>query len=77
MSPILVRPVREQLEHDRIIRLLQAAGWIEDYRRFWTPYMDALERHLDHMKQHAAPAKKKAAIKRRVIKAKLRKRASR
>ena len=57
--------------------LKQAAGWIEDYRRFWTPYMNALERHLDHMKQHAAPAKKKAAIKRRVIKAKLRKRASR
>ena len=26
MSPILVRPVREQLEHDRIIRLLQAKG---------------------------------------------------
>lgn len=24
MSPILVRPVREQLEHDRIVRLLQA-----------------------------------------------------
>ena len=24
MSPILVRPVREQLEHDRIIRILQA-----------------------------------------------------
>lgn len=24
MSPILVRPVREQLEHDRLIRLLQA-----------------------------------------------------
>ena len=24
MSPILVRPVREQLEHDRIIRLLQS-----------------------------------------------------
>jgi hypothetical protein len=24
VSPILVRPVREQLEHDRIIRLLQA-----------------------------------------------------
>ena len=23
MSPILVRPVREQLEHDRLIRLLQ------------------------------------------------------
>ncbi len=24
MSPILTRPVREQLEHDRVIRLLQA-----------------------------------------------------
>ena len=24
VSPILVRPVREQLEHDRLIRLLQA-----------------------------------------------------
>ena len=24
MSPILVRPIREQLEHDRVIRLLQA-----------------------------------------------------
>ena len=24
MSPILVRPVREQLEHDRVTRLLQA-----------------------------------------------------
>ena len=24
MSPILLRPVREQLEHDRVIRLLQA-----------------------------------------------------
>lgn len=32
MSPILVRPVREQLEHDRIIRLLQAR-----YRRRFLP----------------------------------------
>ena len=30
MSPILVRPVREQLEHDRVIRLLQA----KNRRRF-------------------------------------------
>lgn len=27
--------------------LKDAAGWIEEYRRFWTPYIDALERHLD------------------------------
>ena len=31
MSPILVRPVREQLEHDRVIRLLQSR-----YRRRFT-----------------------------------------
>ena len=30
MSPILVRPVREQLEHDRVIRLLQ----VKSRRRF-------------------------------------------
>lgn len=30
MSPILVRPVREQLEHDRVIRLLQAR-WRRKY----------------------------------------------
>jgi DNA-binding transcriptional ArsR family regulator len=27
--------------------LKDAATWIEEYRRFWTPYIDALERHLD------------------------------
>ena len=30
--------------------LKDAAGWIEEYRRFWAPYIDALERHLDRMK---------------------------
>ena len=44
--------------------LKEAAGWIEEYRRFWTPYIDALERHLDRMK-HAAAAKKKTSAKRR------------
>lgn len=44
--------------------LKQAASWIEEYRRFWAPYIDALERHLDRMKQHAAPAKKKSISKR-------------
>src|SRR5215469_1574135 len=29
--------------------LREAADWIEEYRRFWSPYVDALERHLDHM----------------------------
>ena len=29
--------------------LKDAAGWIEEFRRFWTPYVDALERYLDRM----------------------------
>ena len=31
MSPILVRPVREQLEHDRVIRLLRRVLGGEDF----------------------------------------------
>lgn len=29
--------------------LKEVASWIEEYRRFWSPYIDALERHLDRM----------------------------
>ena len=48
--------------------LKDAAQWIEEYRKFWMPYIDALERHLDHMKQNrskqaartkSSPTKKK------------------
>ena len=44
--------------------LKNALSWIEEYRRFWTPYVDALERHLDRMGQskphgRAMPTKKK------------------
>lgn len=38
--------------------LKDAARWIEEYRRFWTPYIDALERHLDRI--HPPRAKKKS-----------------
>jgi DNA-binding transcriptional ArsR family regulator len=31
--------------------LKDIAAWIEAYRRFWAPYVDALERHLDCMEQ--------------------------
>jgi hypothetical protein len=42
MSPILVRPVREQLEHDRIIRLLQA----KSRRRFEAGINPGAERNV-------------------------------
>ena len=32
--------------------LRDAAQWIEEYRKFWAPYMDALERHLGRMNKN-------------------------
>lgn len=37
--------------------LKEAAGWIEEYRRFWSPYVDALERYLDRMGPATSPLK--------------------
>ncbi len=38
--------------------LKEAASWIEEYRRFWAPHLDALERHLDRMAQSGAAKRK-------------------
>jgi DNA-binding transcriptional ArsR family regulator len=38
--------------------LRDVAAWIEEYRRFWAPYVDALERHLDRI--DAPPVKGKS-----------------
>lgn len=38
--------------------LKDAASWIEEYRRFWSPHLDALERYLDRM-DPVAPTRKK------------------
>ena len=40
--------------------LKEVASWIEEYRRFWSPYLDALERHLDRI-DPPPPAKKQKA----------------
>jgi len=40
--------------------LKNAASWIENYRRFWSIHIDALERHLDRMAQ-SAPTKRKTS----------------
>ena len=49
--------------------LKEAAGWIEEYRRFWTAHVDALERHLDRMghskTNEGAAAKRKTTRRRR------------
>ena len=36
--------------------LREAASWIEEYRRFWSARVDALERHLDRMEHHPTDA---------------------
>ena len=38
--------------------LKDAANWIEDYRRFWSAHIDALERHLDRIERQTTPKKK-------------------
>jgi len=61
--------------------LKEAAGWIEEYRRFWTPYIDALERHLGRMKLSEERVKKsgtkRASSKRKPATSKSRKGTSR
>jgi DNA-binding transcriptional ArsR family regulator len=37
--------------------LRQLDAWLEQFRRFWTPHVDALERHLDRM-ERKSPTKK-------------------
>jgi DNA-binding transcriptional ArsR family regulator len=44
--------------------LKDAASWIEEYRRFWSARVDALERHLDRMDQ-STPTKRKTRRRRR------------
>jgi len=38
--------------------LKDAASWIEEYRRFWSPHLDALERYLDRMQPSPATKEK-------------------
>ena len=41
--------------------LKAASSWIEEYRRFWAPHLDALERYLDRM--HLSTPKKEKPTK--------------
>ena len=39
--------------------LREVDAWLEDFRRFWTGHVDALERHLDRMEQASRKGKKR------------------
>ena len=38
--------------------LMEVDAWLEPFRRFWTPHIDALERHLDRMEKKPKKGKK-------------------
>ena len=44
--------------------LQEVDDWLEQFRRFWSHHMDALERHLDRMEE-SSPTKTKAGKRRR------------
>lgn len=50
--------------------LKEAAGWIAEYRRFWTAHMDALERHLDRMKLAESTKKASSTTRRKAARVK-------
>lgn len=39
-------------------RLREVDAWLEQFRRFWSGHVDALERHLDRIDQTRSPKKK-------------------
>ena len=40
--------------------LRELDAWIQPFRRFWSPHLDALERHLDRMEQSEQTRKKRS-----------------
>jgi len=40
--------------------LRELDAWIQPFRRFWSPHLDALERHLDRMEQSEQARKKRS-----------------
>jgi len=43
--------------------LKEAASWIDEFRRFWSAHIDALERHLDRMEKRESKNTEKSAPK--------------
>lgn len=39
--------------------LMEVDSWLEPFRRFWSPHLDALERHLDRMEEETPQKGKK------------------
>jgi hypothetical protein len=38
---------------------MELDAWLAPFRRYWSPHLDALEQHLDRMKNTRAPKGRK------------------
>src|SRR4029453_2789742 len=51
---------RERLCEAKLDKLNEVSGWVEQYRKFWTQKLDALEIYLDELqKKHKKKSKKR------------------
>jgi hypothetical protein len=41
---------------------MELDAWLEPFRRFWAPHLDALERHLDRMEQTSRKGRKRGVV---------------
>jgi DNA-binding transcriptional ArsR family regulator len=48
---------QRRLYHLKPGPLQEIDAWLEQFRRFWSAHVDALERHLDRMERTPAPKK--------------------
>lgn len=60
---------RERYCEAKLDKLNEVSAWVEQYRKFWTMKLDALENYLEEIqakeKRKAKPAKKKTARKKK------------
>jgi hypothetical protein len=52
----------------RLGKLNEVSDWLEQYRKFWTQKLDALESYLDELKTQEKPRRKKILQKKRIKK---------
>lgn len=58
----------------RLDKLNEVSSWVEQYRKFWTQKLDALETYLDELQSKEKVKKKKPISKKRPVSASRRKR---
>lgn len=50
---------RERYCEAKLDKLNEVSGWVEQYRKFWTQKLDALEQYINTLQEKEKPKKKK------------------